>query len=272
MNSRFRRDHVAHSIVLETNHRVGNFIQSRERVLRQRQNARYDAVVDSAPDAILTLDTKAAIVLANSAAIEAFGYSLAELMELPAASLFDDQPAWHNAWRSVAVNQHLSTLQAVRLFAMLSTASSDAMIGCWDSKYTYAFWRPVTAIRAGGGNPRLHADPNWIGLVITPNHPEYPAAHGCFSGAVVATLQAYFETDQLSFQMSSPAPGLVQAVRQYDRLSQALEDILNSRIYGGMHYRNSVRQGAALGQQVARQVVERFFLPRCACNQNSKAR
>jgi hypothetical protein len=175
---------------------------------------------------------------------------------------------WHNAWRNIAVNQHLSTLQAARLFAILSTASSDAMIGCWDSKYTYAFWRPVTAIRAGGGNPRLQADPNWTGLVITPNHPEYPAAHGCFSGAVVAALQAYFETDQLSFAMSSPAPGLTQAVRQYDRLSQALEDILNSRIYGGMHYRNSLQQGAALGQQVARQVVERFFLPRCKCNQD----
>lgn len=73
----------------------------RDRALRERQNARYDAVVDSAPDAILTLDTKAAIVLANPAAIEAFGYSLAELTELPAASLFDDQPAWHNAWRSL---------------------------------------------------------------------------------------------------------------------------------------------------------------------------
>jgi PAS domain S-box-containing protein len=73
----------------------------RDRMLRERQNARYDAVVDSAPDAILTLDTKAAIVLANSAAIEEFGYSLPELMELPALSLFDDHPAWHGAWRSL---------------------------------------------------------------------------------------------------------------------------------------------------------------------------
>src|SRR5215831_4847309 len=89
---------------------------------------------------------------------------------------------WHDAWRDIASVGGLSTLDAARLFAMLSTASSDALIGCWDSKYNYAFWRPVTAIRVGGGNPNLEPDPDWIGFVITPNHPEYPAAHGCFSG------------------------------------------------------------------------------------------
>src|SRR5215468_8415383 len=168
---------------------------------------------------------------------------------------------WHDAWRDIASDAGLSTLDAARLFAMLSTASSDGLIGCWDSKYTYAFWRPVTAIRVGGGNPRLEADPDWIGFVITPNHPEYPAAHGCFSGAVVATLQAYFGTDEFSFRMTSPAPGLIRPVRQYDRFSQALEDALNARIYGGMHYRNSTEYGSELGQLVARQMVENFFLP-----------
>lgn len=169
---------------------------------------------------------------------------------------------WHDAWRGIACGQGLSTLDAARLFAMLSTASSDAFIACWDSKYTYAFWRPVTAIRTGGGNPILEPDPDWIGLVITPNHPEYPAAHGCVSGAVVATLQAYFGTDELSFTMSSAAQGLIQPVRQYNSFSQALEDILNARIYGGMHYRNSTEYGSELGHQVARQMVENLFLPR----------
>jgi len=168
---------------------------------------------------------------------------------------------FHDAWRDIAINQGLSTLDAARLFAMLSTASSDALIGCWDSKFTYAFWRPVTAIRVGGGNPRLLADPDWIGLVITPNHPEYPAAHGCFFGAIVATLQAYFGTDELSFNMTSAAPDLIHPVRHYDRFSQALEDILNARIYGGMHYRNSTEFGSELGHQVARQMVQNFFLP-----------
>lgn len=169
---------------------------------------------------------------------------------------------WHGTWRGIAADQRLSILGAARLFAMLSTVASDALIGCWDSKFEYAFWRPVTAIRAGGGNPNLVADPTWIGRVITPNHPEYPAAHGCFSGSVVEVLTAYFGTDQLHFTMSSPAPGLLQPVRSYDRFSQVLTDILDARIYGGMHYRNSTTVGAELGQEVARQAIEHFFLPR----------
>jgi len=98
--------------------------------------------------------------------------------------------------------------------------------------------------------------------VTTPNHPEYPAAHGCFSGSVVEVLTAYFGTDELPFTMSSSAPGLLQPVRSYNRFSQVLTDILNARIYGGMHYRNSTDLGTELGRQVARQAVEHFFLPR----------
>jgi hypothetical protein len=145
---------------------------------------------------------------------------------------------------------------------MLATTASDALIGCWDSKFQYAFWRPVTAIRAGGGNPGLVSDSSWIGLVITPNHPEYPAAHGCFSGSVVEVLTSYFGTDEMHFTMSSAAPGLLQPVRSYDRFSQVLTDILNARIYGGMHYRNSTVFGEELGRQVARQSLAHFFLPR----------
>lgn len=169
---------------------------------------------------------------------------------------------WHSAWRGIADSQALSTLAAARLFAMLATAGSDALIGCWDSKFTYAFWRPVTAIRAGGGNPILTADPAWIGVVTTPNHPEYPAAHGCLSGAVTEVLASYFGTDEFHFTMTSAAPGLLQPVRSYDRFSQALTDILNARVYGGMHYRNSTIFGAGLGKQIARQALDHFFLPR----------
>ena len=79
---------------------------------------------------------------------------------------------------------------------------------------------------------------------------------------MVEVLEAYFGTDELHFTMSSPAPGLLQPVRSYDRFSQALTDILNARIYGGMHYRNSTAVGAELGRQVARQALEHFFLPR----------
>jgi hypothetical protein len=98
--------------------------------------------------------------------------------------------------------------------------------------------------------------------VTTPNHPEYPAAHGCFSSSVVEVLKAYFHTDRMNFTMSSAAPGLLQPVRSYDRFSQVLTDILNARIYGGMHYRNSTIVGAELGRKVARQALSQYFLPR----------
>jgi hypothetical protein len=120
----------------------------------------------------------------------------------------------------------------------------------------------VTAIRAGGGNPDLEGDPAWIGITTTPAHPEYPAAHGCFSASVVEVFRAYFGTDKLDFTMTSAAPGLLQPVRSYSRFSQVLTDILNARIYGGMHYRNSTVVGAEMGRQVARNAMKHYFRPR----------
>jgi hypothetical protein len=142
---------------------------------------------------------------------------------------------------------------------MLYMAVSDALIGCWDSKFHYVFWRPVTAIRAGGANPKLTADPTWESNVVTPNHPEYPAAHGCVSSATVHTLQAFFNTDDIAFTIDSTVAGLLQPVRSYARFSDALAEVERARVYGGMHYRNSTEQGAKLGKKVARNLKHQFF-------------
>ncbi|PYQ06663.1 MAG: PA-phosphatase [Acidobacteria bacterium] len=87
-----------------------------------------------------------------------------------------DQPMlqWNRAWRGISTAAGLSVQDNARFFAMLAASSSDALIACWDAKYHYMFWRPVTAIRTGGGNPALTGDPSWLSLVTTPNHPEYP--------------------------------------------------------------------------------------------------
>jgi hypothetical protein len=149
---------------------------------------------------------------------------------------------------------------------MLSTASADALIACWDAKYSYNFWRPVTAIRAGDtdGNPLTTPDPTWIGLLVTPNHPEYPAAHGCFSAAVTETLKHFFGSDDVCFSIDSGVAGLASPVRGYRRFSDALQEVLAARVYGGMHYRNSTRVGAVLGQQVSRYTTRHFFRPASA--------
>ena len=147
---------------------------------------------------------------------------------------------------------------------MLSTASADALIACWDAKYFYNFWRPVTAIRAGDsdGNPDTTADPTWIGLVVTPPHPEYPAAHGCFSAASTETLEYFFGSDDFAVRIDSNVPGLANPVRTYARPSDALSEVLEARIFGGMHYRHSTRIGANVGKQVSRFTTRHFFRPR----------
>jgi PAP2 superfamily len=168
---------------------------------------------------------------------------------------------WNRAWRGISIGAGLSVQDNARLFAMLTTASSDALIACWEAKYHYMFWRPVTAIRAGGGNPALTDDPSWLGLVTTPNHPEYPAAHGCFSGASVETLSYFFRTDDFTFTITSDFAGVTTPLRTYSSFSQALEEVLDARIYGGMHYRNSTHKGAILGKQVSHFATRHFFRP-----------
>jgi hypothetical protein len=179
-----------------------------------------------------------------------------------------DQPMlqWNRAWRGISIGAGLSVQDNARLFAMLATASSDSLIACWEAKYHYMFWRPVTAIRAGGGNPELTDDPSWLGLVVTPNHPEYPAAHGCFSGASVETLSYFFRTDDFTFTIDSNFAGVTTPLRTYSSFSQALQEVLDARIYGGMHYRNSTRKGAIQGKHVSH-FARRHFFRRRHCNQ-----
>jgi len=169
---------------------------------------------------------------------------------------------WDRAWRGISIAQKLSINDNARFFAMLTTVGSDAYIACWDSKYTYNFWRPVTAIRAGDtdGNPDTEPDPNWTPLATTPPHPEYPSAHGCFTGATTETLKFVFGTDDFNFSVDSTVAGLSSPVRNYSSFSQALDEVFGARIYGGMHYRNSMRYGAKIGKQVSHYATEHFFL------------
>jgi len=179
------------------------------------------------------------------------------------ARFWSDNPPlqWNRAWRALSVAKGLGLADNARYFAMLTAASADALIACWDAKYFYNLWRPVTAIRAGDsdGNPDTAPDPSWIGLIVTPNHPEYPAAHGCFSGASTQTLNHFFGTDEIGLSIDSTIVGVVNPVRTYSRFSEALAEVLEARIYGGMHYRNSTRVGAHIGTQVSRFTTRHFF-------------
>lgn len=145
-----------------------------------------------------------------------------------------------------------SLLENARLIAQVDLAMADAAIGCWEAKYVYMKWRPISAIRAG-------LDPTWSPLFATPNHPEYPSGHSCVSGAAGAVLAAEFG-ERTRFQMESDA--MIGVVRSYRSFGEALEEVKNARIFAGIHFRSACDAGQTLGRSVALQVLETAMQPR----------
>ena len=165
---------------------------------------------------------------------------------------------YSRAFRNLATQKGLSTSDTARLMAMLWAGYADAGIGCWNAKFVFSFWRPVTAIRAGGGNPELMADPSWTPLANTPAHPEYPAAHGCVTGAVSTILRGYFGTPDVQFSVDSL---VTHTTHNFSSTRDLMDEVEHARIYAGFHYHHSITQGKALGMKVAHQLLEKFFSP-----------
>jgi hypothetical protein len=163
--------------------------------------------------------------------------------------------------RAVAVERNLETAQSARLFAMMYVAEADAVIACWDSKYYYNFWRPVTAIAAADtdGNPATVADAAWLPLANTPPHPEYPSAHGCSFGAVTEAINAFFGTHKVKMTFTSTVPGSVPHV--FDRTDELTEEVIAARVYGGMHFPTAGRHGIEMGKRVGKWMVKNYFRP-----------
>lgn len=167
---------------------------------------------------------------------------------------------FNNAALQLLATQDMTLLDHARLFAAMNVAMGDAEIACWDAKYHYVFWRPVTAINLGDTdpNPNTIADPNWAPLITTPPHPEYPSAHSCFSSSAVAVLVAYFGNNN-SFTLDSYAmPGVVRSFSSFD---DALDEIENARIYGGIHFRTATADGRTLGTAVGNYILQNAMLP-----------
>ncbi len=141
---------------------------------------------------------------------------------------------------------------------MYSVAASDAITACMNAKYHFAFLRPYTAIHDADtdGNPNTVAEPNWVPLAVTPGHPEYPAAHGCVTEAVMDALTAFFETDEIPFSVTSAVTGTTHSFNSFE---DVVTEVDNARIYGGMHYRHSVLQGNRLGRFVTEYMLKHHF-------------
>jgi hypothetical protein len=162
--------------------------------------------------------------------------------------------------RDLAAAQGMSLADNARLFAQLYVTWADAWIAGWDSKLFYSFWRPVTSIRAGetDGNPKTDSDSSWTPLATTPNHPEYPGAHGFFTAAYAEVLRRFFGTRRVNTTFTSTVTGTSRAFNTTDDL---IDEIVEARIYGGMHYRTSSERGVQLGKKVAKWVDKHFFKP-----------
>jgi hypothetical protein len=135
------------------------------------------------------------------------------------------------------------------------------VIACWDSKYHYNFWRPITAIQAGDSddNPATVADAAWTPLANTPPHPEYPSAHSCGAGAVTEAINAFFGTSKVKMTFTSTVPGSVPHV--FNRTDELGKEIIDARIYGGMHFPTACRHGVELGKKVGKWTVKHYFRP-----------
>ncbi len=177
------------------------------------------------------------------------------------AGTFTSVGYWNQIAREVAVQSGDSMVQNARLFALLNVAQADSYFAIWDAKYTYDFWRPVTAIQAADtdGNPDTAPDTSWTSYRVTPPFPSYVSGHSGHSAAAAAVLAAYFETDDVPFTLSTDSlPGVT---RSYESFSAAVHEVSDSRVFAGIHWRFDVTAGEDLGYQVGNYVAANWLRP-----------
>jgi hypothetical protein len=178
---------------------------------------------------------------------------------------------YNTAFRDVASQHGLDLLQTTRLIGEGSIVAADSGIACMHAKYTYWFWRPVTAINPAArptavgedGNPRTQEEPGWMPLLTTPNHPEYPAAHGCVTSAMAEVFSDFLGTKNIDLTVKSTVTSSIFGnTRSFATADDLRTEILYARLWGGLHYRNSSEEGIKLGRKVAHFDLTHSFAPR----------
>jgi hypothetical protein len=186
---------------------------------------------------------------------------------------------FNKAARDLATAHVLNLLETARLLAMVNTVSADALMSVLNSKYRFLFWRPVTAIDPTAvtqdgfgpvpgfddGNPATVEEAGWRPLVTTPNHPEYPGAHGTNTSAMAEVFSEFLGTDNIDLDIhgfdAAGAGGNLDAVRHFDTADQLRTEIVDARLWGGIHYRFSTEAGVQLGRKVAHYGLNHAFKP-----------
>ncbi|PWU13964.1 MAG: hypothetical protein C5B50_18275 [Verrucomicrobia bacterium] len=168
---------------------------------------------------------------------------------------------WNTIAQIVSTAQSTSVEDNARLFALLNLAMADAAICAWDAKYAFNFWRPVTAINdTTGCCPAIVPDTTWRSFIVTPPFPDYVSGHSTFSSAAAVVLASFYGSDNIAFTTGSDfLPGVS---RSFNSFSAAAAEAAMSRIYGGIHFRAAVEDGAAGGAEIGQLVVQNFLLPK----------
>ena len=168
---------------------------------------------------------------------------------------------WNPVLTQVLATRTLNLSATARAFALFYLASADASIACWDAKYAYNSWRPITAIKSGDldGNESTAADAAWAPLIATPPHPEYPSGHSTNSSAMATILESLFD-DNPGAPIAVTQTGIT---RQWQTFSQGVDEVIEARVYSGIHFRTADEVGARLGRKVAKFVLN-HALRRCS--------
>jgi hypothetical protein len=177
------------------------------------------------------------------------------------ALFFSSNPVvlFNGGMRDQVTVRNLDLVDAARMFAAADMSVADAIITVWRAKYDYGYWRPITAINLADtdGNPDTIADPTWVPLFTTPAYPEYPSGYNSFAASVTGSLEVLFHTQNLNLTLISTA--VPPVVRHYDTGSAVRTDVVNARIWLGIHFRSADEASRNLGVELSHWVVDHFF-------------
>ncbi|MFN0068641.1 MAG: vanadium-dependent haloperoxidase [Limisphaerales bacterium] len=168
---------------------------------------------------------------------------------------------WNEIAATIARTRTNTLAENARLFALLGLAQGDAAIVCWEAKFRYNFWRPVTAIQraAEDGNPGTEPDASWDHFLVSPPFPDHTSGHSTFSAASAEVLRQFYGADEITFTVASDSlPGVF---RTYTNLAACAEEVGMSRIYGGIHFQSANREGKTSGRKIAQYVLANHLLP-----------
>jgi hypothetical protein len=174
--------------------------------------------------------------------------------------------SWNAVERDLIGREAFDIADSARLLAMTNLSAADAHINCWNDKYYWDFWRPWNAIprAAEDGNPATDAEAGWTALITAP-YPDHPSGHLCDDGAHVGVLRMFFgDVIEGGYQITSASTFLAPSdpkTRTFASFSQALAELIEARIWAGLHFRTADVQAEQLGRNVANYMAANYFQP-----------